>query len=197
MPHRFVVFTDRKRDMPSHLVEQQGLVDTYLIGKGCFCRLRMFDPEWQREHKMDERIVALDLDDVIVGPLDDVFHTSEKFMILQGVNALNPNPYNCSVVLLRAGTHPEVWRDFSLEKAARIKFHEFPDDQGWIWHKLPNARGWKGGETSGIYAFQKPGWVGPGNQLPRNARIVAFFGWRKPSLFKDVPWVQKHWRTGL
>jgi hypothetical protein len=177
-PYRFIVFTDRRYDLPEP-IEQVPLEDVDLVGRGCFCRLRMFD-----------------LDDVITGPINEIFHNSEKFMILQGVNAVNPNPFNCSVTMLRAGNYPEVWQDFTLEKAEQVQFHEFPDDQGWIWHKLPNAKGWKVGETSGIYGFQKPGWIGPGHYLPRNARIVAFIGRRKPFMYDQLTWVKQHWRTG-
>lgn len=151
----------------------------------------MFDPAWQRTYKFNDWIVSLDLDLVITGSLDEILKPKKDFMILKGVNAVNPNPLNGSMMMLRAGAHPEVWQDFSLEKAGKIAFHEFPDDQGWIWHKLPDADGWRGG-TCGVYAFQKPGWPG-GNDLPPDAKIVAFVGKRKPERYTGLPWIKKHW----
>jgi len=191
-PFRFVVFADRNMNLPAP-IEVRRIVNTILVGRGCFCRLRLFDPALQIGNGFDDRIVNLDLDLVITGPLDELFDRPEPFVILQGVNKVNPCPFNCSVMMLRPGECGEVWQDFSLEKSKRIRFHEFPDDQGWIHHKLPNAAGWKGGKASGIYAFQKPGWP-KGNELPPDARIVAFIGWRKPQLFTGLDWVQEHWK---
>ena len=189
-PFRFVVFTHNKLSLPT--IEVQPIRDPGLIGRSCFCRLRMFDPEWQRMHGFDGRIVNLDLDLVITGRIDDLFHRADTFLILQNVNADNPNPFNCSIFMLRAGQHAEVWADFTPEKCEAITVYGWPDDQGWIWHRLPNAAGWRGGKASGIYAFQKPGWP-QGTDLPADARIVAFFGKRKPEMFMNLAWVRKHW----
>jgi hypothetical protein len=194
--YRFVVFSERALSLPKP-IEVFSIWDLDLIGRGCFCRLRMFDPAWQSVYGFDDRIVSLDLDVVITGDLDGVFDRKESFLILQKVNSANPNPFNCSVMMLRAGQHAEVWSDFTIEKAtaAREKLgFGFPDDQGWLWDKLPNAAGWHGGKDSGVYGFQKPGWPG-GPGLPSDARIVAFFGWRKPEQFTSLPWVAMHWRA--
>lgn len=179
-PFRFEVFAPQ-------------LEDEYLTKlPGCFCRLRMFDPAWQVAHNIEGRLVCIDLDTVITGPLDGLFDRPEKFIILQGANASNPCPYNGSLMMLRAGTRPDVWRDFSLKNANSVPFFEFPDDQGWLWHKIPDAAGWKAGSESGVYAFQKPGWPKDG-KLTADARIVAFPGWRDPSRFVDQEWVKAHW----
>jgi len=86
-----------------------------------------------------------------------------------------------------------VWRDFSLKNAELAPKHEFPDDQGWLWYKIPDAAGWKVGPASGVYGFQKPKWP-KGDALPKDARIVAFFGWRDPSKFTHLDWVKANWR---
>ena len=195
-PFRFIVATNNKMDLPKS-IEQIPIEDEKLIGKGCFCRLRMFDPQWQAKYHLDT-IVGLDLDLVITANIDGITNSPKSFMILQGVNAVNPNPFNCSLMVLKAGKHREVWDDFSLEKANKIPFHEFPDDQGWIWHKLPRAEGWKPGPVSGIYGFMKPGWPnGVKNFLPANCKIVAFIGKRKPGMFTELPWVRANWRVEI
>lgn len=168
--------------------------DEYLTKiPGCFARLRMFDPQWQADHKIEGRLVCLDLDTVITGPLDPLFDRPEPYVILHGGNASNPCPYNGSMSMLRTGAHPEVWKDFSLKRAGEVKFFEFPDDQGWLADRIPNAAGWKVGSESGVYCFQKPGWP-KGNDLPADARIVAFPGWRDPSKFTHLDWVKENWR---
>lgn len=182
--HRFIVVRPELSDY--HLTEIPG----------CFARLRMFDPAWQRAHGIGtgDRLVCVDLDVIVTGELDPLFDRPEPFVILQGANAANPCPYNGSLIMLRGHAHPEVWGDFSLERANWIPKYEFPDDQGWLAVKVPGAAGWKAGTESGVYAFKKPGWP-KGDDLPADARLVAFPGKRDPSQVTHLPWVKEHWRA--
>lgn len=162
---------------------------------GCFARLRMFDPHWQllRDVRTGDRIVCIDLDCVITGPLDPLLYRPEPFLILQGANAANPCKFNGSLFMLRAGAHPEVWSTFSLKAAIEAPFYEFPDDQGWLWHVLPDAAGWQCGYQSGVWSFAKAGWP-KDNNLPEGARIVAFPGKRDPSQFTELNWLAENWK---
>jgi hypothetical protein len=172
-------------------------LDEYLTKeKGCFARLRAFDPEWQASQgiRPGDRIVCMDLDLIITGPLDDLFDRPEPFVILQGANAVNPCPFNGSLWMIEAGYRPDVWGEFSLELAAKVLFHEFPDDQAWMADMIPDAAGWQCGQESGVYAFQKRGWP-KGEALPKDARIVCFPGWRDPSQYVRLDWVKEHWRA--
>jgi len=187
--HRFVVVTDRIGD------EFVAIPDLYLTkAKGCFARLRVFDPEWQRSIGVNEgdRLVCIDLDTVVTGSLDDTFDRPEPFVIMQGGNATNPCPYNGALILLRAGTHPNVWRDFSLEAAAKVPFYSFPDDQAWLAHKVPDAPGWETGPGTGIYVYRKPGWPTGSDALPAGARLVTFIN-RTPRELMHLDWIQQHW----
>jgi hypothetical protein len=192
-PTRFMVVTERARDivLPDG-VERHAIKDEDLCSvKGCFARLRMFDPGWQANRGIKDRLVCIDLDAVVTGPLDTLFDRPGDFHILQGCNTSNPCLYNGSMMMLSAGTNASVWTEFSLEAATALPYDSFPDDQGWLAAKLPNAAAWTA--SDGVYAFQKRGWP-RGNELPANARVVAFPGWRDPSKF-DLPWIQTHWRT--
>lgn len=162
--------------------------------KGCFARLRAFDPFWQAEQGFmpGDRIVCMDLDLVVTGSLDGLFDRAEPFVILTGINSSNPCPYNGSLWMLRAGHRPDVWGDFSLEAAAKVPFDSFPDDQAWMAHKLPDVGAF--GPETGVYGFHKPGWP-KGEALPKNASIVAFPGWRDPVGFQHLDWVKQHWRA--
>lgn len=193
--HKFVVFTDDEKLSVPENVEVYPIPNPELADRSCFCRLRVFDPDLQRQYGLGDKIVSVDLDDVIVGNIDPLFDTSEEFMVLKGANAVNPNPFNCSLYMLRAGSLAHVWRDFTVAKAKKAKYHEFPDDQGWIWHVVPRAGGWTVGASSGIYGFKKPGWPVGTWWLPPQARIVAFIGSRKPRDYEKMPWLQHHWRA--
>jgi hypothetical protein len=191
-PFRFLLMTDR--DFEGQNIECHPIEDPHLTKmKGCFARLRMFDPEWQRARGLIDRIVCLDLDVVITGPLDDLFDRSEPIVLFAGANSSNPCPYNNSIFMFRPRAHPQLWTTFSMDAVAKLKRYEFPDDQGWFWAKIPHAATWKVGSSSGIYAFRKPGWP-IGDRLPDGAKIVAFPGHRDPAQFTHLPWLKEHWR---
>lgn len=181
--HRFHVCRPSAED--EHLTKEPG----------CLVRLRTFDPAWQAGQGIEpgDRIVCLDLDLIVTGALDDVFDRDEPFVILQGVNAVNPCPFNGSVWMLRAGYRPDVWTSFSPEAARAAPWWEraYPDDQCWFHHMMPDAGAF--GPEQGVYAFMKPGWNGHAESLPANAKIVAFPGHRDPSQFTNVGWVKHHW----
>ena len=195
-PCRFLVMTERERkldpldDIEVHAIKDPGLCKM----KGCLARMRMFDPGWQKNRGIDDRLVCLDLDLVITGPLDPLFDRPEPFVILQGVNAVNPCPYNGSVMMLRAGAHPEAWTDMTVAALATTPKHEFVDDQGWLAHRVPGAAAWTP-QRDGVYGFKKPGWP-EGDNIPNNARIVAFFGSRDPSQFTKLGWIHDNWTMG-
>jgi hypothetical protein len=192
--HRFVLITDRDTSiigLPTFHIPAE---DRYLLAeKGCFARLRIFDPAFQRTIGADERIVCLDLDTVVVGELDQLFDKPVLFAILQGANASNPCPFNCSMMMLTVGFRPDVWQSFDMDAARKVPHFTFPDDQAWLAVLIPDAAGWQAGED-GVYAFKKPGWPKNTNNLPKDARIVFFPGWRSPALFMDLDWVRLHWR---
>jgi hypothetical protein len=197
-PFRFLVMTERQRELivpegRGFNIERHAINDLELLRlPGCFARLRMFDSSWQQDRKLNGRVVCLDLDIVITGALDDLFDRDDSFIVLQGANSANPCPYNCSVFMFQAGAHHQVWTDFSLQAAQKISFYQFPDDQGWIHDKIPHAAAWPVG-SSGIYAFRKPRWP-PNDQLPADARIVAFPGGRDPAGFvRQLGWIRQHW----
>lgn len=195
--HRFICFTDTPRHLPD--IEQHQILNTDLLKiKGCFARMRLFDPAWQKNLGLEpgDRVVDLDLDLVVTGALDPLLERTDDFTILQGINSTNPCPYNGSIWMLRAGARPDVWADFSVDAAyAKTRIHAFPDDQGWFEYKMPDAGAW--GPAQGVYGFRKRGWpIGEGEslRLPAGAKIVAFPGWRDPSKFEHLPWVRENWK---
>jgi hypothetical protein len=196
-PHEFVCFSEINKFIPhvDHCYPITRLDLTYI--KGCYVRLQMFDPVFQEQFSWDgkdDRLVCIDLDTVITGPLDKVLDRPEPFVIMQGGNAANPCPYNGALMMLRPGHLAHVWKDFSVEAAATVPFFEFPDDQGWLAAVAPNAAGWRCGVASGVYVFRKPGWP-LGDALPAGASLVTFNGTRTPRKLGYLPWVQEHWRT--
>lgn len=194
--HRFIVISDRPREIEHILIPEADLYYTRM--KGCFARLRLFDPVFQRLHNLHGLIVSVDLDLIVTGSIDHLFQykqesTAPDFSILQGVNGSNPCPYNGSLWSFKAGTRPDVWSEFSPSAYHHYKvpFYAFPDDQGWFSYKIPKAGYY--GSTTGVYAYMKRGWS-PDKSLPDNACMVAFPGFRDPIMFEHIDWVTEHWR---
>lgn len=197
-PHRFVVVTDRNPREIHGEAWPIPAMDWHLTKiKGCFARLRMFDPSWQRANGLlsGNRLALIDLDTVITGPLDPLFDRPEPFVIMQGGNAVNPCPYGGALMMLRAGAHSKVWTEFSIDAARTVPYYEFPDDQAWLAAKVPNAPGWKVGSNSGAYVYQKPGWPGgkTATELPAGARLVTFIN-RNPRDLQHLDWIREHWQ---
>lgn len=193
-PHRFLCVTDA--DVPG--VETAVLKDPGLTRMpGCFARLRLFDDVWQRDLGVTGRIAQVDLDTVVVGELDPVFDRDEPFVIMSGANASNPCPFNGALQMLDAGYRPDVWDDFTLDAAKRVPYYAFPDDQGWLHHKVPDAATWVVGPEHGVYVFKKPGWPEglPEGEIPEDARLVTFIN-RTPAMYSSQVWVRENWREG-
>lgn len=196
--HRFICVTDnpaRLQGLDIETIEIPQEDRPLLAIKGCFARLRMFSRAWQRANGIDEQFANVDLDTVVTANLDGLFCRDEPFVILQGGNAVNPCPYNGALMLLRAGYRPDVWDEFSPAAAARTPHYRFPDDQGWLAAKLPNAAEWRAGAESGVYVYQKPGWPGgkTTTALPEGARLVTFINGH-PRDLAQLDWVKRHWR---
>lgn len=195
IPFRFICVADRPRQFGRTVPYQEVLRDLWLTKiKGCFCRLCVFDPVWQKSVGIapGDRILVLDLDLIVTGPLAPLVDRPEPFVILQGVNnPSHPTKYNGSVWLTTAGYRPDVWSTFSMEEANKLPRLVFPDDQGWFQAKMPDAAAFT--DADGVYAFGKSATWPKSNELPTNARIVAFPGSRDPKLLTHLPFVRQHW----
>lgn len=201
--HRTVLITDQPDDNTGFdvVVPIEAGDKRLLTAPGCLVRMRMFDAGWQARigAARGDRIVNIDVDAVVTGPLDPLFLSDAEFIIMQGFNQTNPCPYNGSLWMFRAGERLDVFEDFSFESYARlgVPHHAFPDDQGWLRFKFPKAAAWRA--RDGVYAFKKITWPttsdGIKHGLPANARVVAFPG-RDPADYQWLGWVREHWVGG-
>lgn len=189
----------RIHELPSE-VERLTTVDD-----GCYARLFMFSPVfWDL---LDElfpgrrvsRVINLDLDGVITGPLDDIMAAPYPFIIGRDLHMLPI--YNGSIMSVARGAQQNLWADFTISAAqanAHVMTNAGPTyagtDQSWIWHKagphLPTF-----GPREGVYGYAKREWPADGS-LPANARIVFFPGARDPGqghIQQRSPWIREHW----
>lgn len=146
----------------------------------CLRRIAMFAPD--AANRFGERFVCMDIDSVITGPLDPLF-TDHDFRIFRGTSA--GRPYNGSMLMLRAGSRPQVYTDFTPEGAAEAGRRFVGSDQAWITHCLgPNEATW--GPEDGV--------VWHGGKASENPRVLFFPGNAKPWDLPELPDVAQHYR---
>ncbi|QKI88639.1 hypothetical protein [Thiomicrorhabdus xiamenensis] len=113
----------------SILIEQLPKVDL----KGWWYKLAIFKKDFLNLDESD-RVLFLDLDIVITGPLDQLIDFDERFCITPGVLK---NTYNSSIMCFDAGKYGFIWDSFLAQK--ELIMNEMHGDQDWIQHVYKNA----------------------------------------------------------
>jgi hypothetical protein len=152
----------------------------------CFRRLAMF-----RRDAADlfgaERIVCMDLDVAIGGSLDKLLGGGEDFRIAAGTSP--GRLYNGSMMMIRAGSRPKVYEEFTPAKAVLAGKKFVGSDQAWLSYIL--GRGEKVWRVDDGLVH----WMAR-HQAPA-PRMMSFPGPTKPWQLVElgtVPWVCRHYR---
>jgi hypothetical protein len=201
-PHRMVCVTDDPAGIDPRVEILPAWDDFANIpsphgGKNpsCYRRLRLFHPD--AAQWFGERYVSLDLDVVITGDLTPLWHRPEPIVFWGDTNPLPGSHYNGSMMLMTAGSRPQVWTDFDPAKSPQLslKARCFGSDQGWISYRLGKGEA-KWTRADGVYSFRNE--LQKTKQLPANARIVVFHGRIDPwsaEAQHGWPWVREHYRS--
>lgn len=200
LEHRFVCITDTPEAITDKGIEVFELWPDFkdlrnpsgMKNPSCYRRLRLFAAntgDWLGEH-----FVCLDLDCVVTGDLTTLFNRDDDFVIWKSTTP--GNFYNGSMFFMRAGSRPEVWRDFDPVQSPIETKHArlYGSDQAWIAYRLGGGEAtWSAAD--GVYSMRNE--IAPGgSKLPPNARIVFFHGKGDPwdEHMQKLPWVAKHYR---
>lgn len=178
MPHRIACVTDM--DLPSHIERiepprdfENVRIPTWNDKKPqCLRRLAMFRPD--AAEIFGERFVNMDLDCVVSGSLDPLFDIPDDFCMMIGT-APKQRPYNGSMTLMTAGARPQVYTEFTPERATLAGKHFLGSDQAWIAFSLGwGERTWS--DKDGAIWFSPRYSMG----VPSNCRVMFFPGAVKP-----------------
>lgn len=161
----------------------------------CYRRLRLFHPD--AAQWFGQRFVSLDLDTVVTGDLVTLWDRSEDVVFWGDTNPQPGSHYNGSMMLVKAGSRPQVWNDFDPEVSPRqsLKARCYGSDQGWISYKLGRGEA-RWGPRDGVYSFRNH-IAQDATRLPENARIVFFHGCHDPWdrwTQANCPWVRTHYQ---
>ncbi len=177
---RFVVFTDdpdagyregiETRPLPGNLTGWWNKL--YLFKRGLFSD--------------GERIVFLDLDTLITGPIDKLAAYDGAFAIL--TDFYRPHGLQSSVMSWRAGEQSGIWESFE-----RAGFPDVPGgDQAWI--EQHRCRAWTT-SLQGLFPEMFVSYKVSGGKLPDTASVVVFHGHPRPHEVV-TGWVPRVWREG-
>jgi len=129
------------------------------------------------------KVLYLDLDTLITGPLDFVNDYEGDFAILR--DFYRPEGYGSGVMLWNGGKQPRhVWDNWF----ANPVIHPL-GDQGWIEEQVKDADRLQDIFPGKIVSYK----VDCANGLPEGAAICAFHGLPKPHEFAADHWVTKVW----
>jgi hypothetical protein len=207
MPYRVVCITDNPRGIDP-MVETHPLWNDcdYLVNASgstfpsCYRRLRIFDKKAQDELGIPpgDRIVSIDLDTVIAGPLEPVLTRKEVFVGWAVKGTHHITVFNGSQFMFTAGELSHIWNDFNpMTSPVEALNHGFlGSDQAWLSYKLigfPGVGGWSFPQVAS-YPREMLRKV----QLPKSTVIVNFHGRNKPwmpATQNVAPWIKQHYRV--
>ena len=167
IPWRFVLFTDRLRNLNPHI--KQEMMKSKSPGYGdCIEPFRFGVP-----------MLLVGLDTIVVGNVDHL----GAYCLERDTLALPKDPYQkdraCNGVCLIPEGQQHVYRNWHGENDmewVRQQKHAFIDD---------------------LFPGQVLSYKGDiqrnSNELPENARIVYFHGDHKPHQLTELAWVKQHW----
>lgn len=197
MPHEVACVTDMPEgiDPSIRIIAPPGDFDGLQTPKwggtrpSCYRRLAMFRRD--AAEIFGERFVCMDLDSVIGGPLDPLFDRKDDLVLFNGTGP--GRPYNGSMMLIRAGCRPQVYDEFTPERAAEASEKFVGSDQAWLAYILgAGEKTW--GEADGVY------WHGPTYRRARRKlkpRVLFFPGKLKPwdlAKMRADPYVTNNYR---
>ena len=187
---RFICFTDDTNGLENRAeIECKKLPEGW---QGWWNKAALFGPlsKW-----MSGRVLYVDLDTVVTGPLDDLCRCSTRFAILSTKNLDNEgkdfsNGLNSSLVLwnaedeeIGAVVHDQLRENFDV---VHRFIHRFDH---WLELTISNPCIIQDAYPHAVVEFKHA----CEKNVPQDASIVIFPLHPKPHQCLDIPWVREHW----
>lgn len=164
MPFRFVLFTDKDRNLPPEITQEQ-LSNAKPTYADCIEPFRLNVP-----------MILVGLDTVITGPVN---HLAEYCMVADKI-ALPRDPYN----LERASNGVAL-----VPTGQRAVFDNWRGENDLAWMQQQPCV-----DLDALFPGQVVSYKGHVKKHGLgDARIVYFHGDQKPHQLKSEPWIRKHW----
>ena len=165
----------------------------------CYRRLKLFDPDTQSKLgiRPGDRILSIDLDTVIVGPLRQIVERSERYLGWALPGTHHPKVFNGSFFMFTAGDLSEIWEKFDPDVSPKLALNRgfLGSDQSWLSMNLVGREGCDGLTFPVVASYPKN--IRVMKALVAGTRIIFFHGKRKPwhqSTINETPWLANYWR---
>jgi hypothetical protein len=192
-PH-LVCFTDQPVGI--HLdVEMRPLPDPTLMT--WWHRMPLFDPAIGRSIAREAPFTNIDLDTVIVGPLDWIGQVDAPFVGVRDWGS--PHRLNGGLWTLRPGARSEVWSRFVAEREGIMR--RWRTDDGWLGSAFPAPAFYQDHFPGRIWSY-KWGHLGerkglePLPSCPDGASVICMHGVPKPPDLPTDHWARRAWEAG-
>jgi len=165
----------------------------------CYRRLRLYDHPTQLDLgiRKGDRIVSIDLDALITGPLKDLLQTPGRFVGWQLRGAHHDVVFNGSFQMFTAGDLQEIWSEFdpATSPAAAFNAGYLGSDQSWLSWRLAKKEGSVGLKWPQVASY--PLNVRLQGLHDARTRIVFYHGKVKPwdpQAFRETKLSDRYWR---
>lgn len=214
IPHRVLCITDEPYGVDAPIKTHELWSDhndlPNVTGRhlpSCYRRLKLFDAETQTKLgiKPGERIISIDLDTIILAPLNEIINridiANADYTGWARRGTYHALVFNGSFFSMRAGSHLQwVWSNFNPKVSPRetLAAGYLGSDQGWLSKCFA--------KYTSICPIRFPDFASYPQEvrrtgvLDRRTRVVFFHGARKPwhvMECRQSPWIMKHWRPPL
>lgn len=182
LPHRFVCLSDV--EVPCERIAMQH------DWQGWWSKIELFRPG-----VIDGPTVYLDLDNVVLGDISNIFDCGHEFAMMQNLN--RPTYASSAVMFFYHKAPVEIYERFVVMPQHWVKYHEihrdgpYLGDQAFIWSSLDRNVPFLGTKEYGIRSYRKD--VLLKGKPPEGTKIVCFGGIYKPKTVNDE-WLKAAWR---
>jgi len=176
-PYEFICLTDNGKDLNC---DWSPIKEKY---PGWWSKMLLFKPHPVVKGR---RVLFLDLDTLIIGPLKELTLYNGPFCILR--DFYRPEGYGSAVMSISAGYGGHIWESFIKDPAYWISMKG--GDQDCIKRNVNNADLWQDRYPGKVVSYKVDCQSGP----PPGASVVCFHGVPRPADVVDmVGWVKEAW----
>jgi len=196
LPHRFVCFTNHLYGLDSGIEVRP--LSFRLSNKGCLPKLFMFLPE----AKLEGQVLALDIDLVITGSLDDIASYRGPFCVRSKFVKSAANKADGDIVGFNMDSKVVRTMRFVLSRITSKTLEELTEGKERYFYRLMTHDGkcdrWQDLYPGQICSYKRhirPLRLGDrfsDREFPRNVRIVSCHGRPRPHEI-DEPWAKENW----
>lgn len=171
----------------------------------CYRRLKLYDPETQADMGISkgDRIMSIDLDTLITGPLHDLIAIEGRFVGWELKGTHRPKVFNGSLQMFTAGDLAHIWKDFdpATSPAAAARAGYLGSDQSWLSMKLIDQEGSVGLKPPLVSSYplnvRLPLMCDSKARIDPKTRLIFYHGRIKPwsdEARKETGLTQRYWR---